>query len=234
MRLLIVEDEPNLRDSLCEQFRQAGFVVDAAADGEEGSYFATEYPVDAAIVDLGLPGISGMELIARLREAGRDFPILILTARDRWQEKVAALESGADDYVTKPFQPEEVLARIQALLRRAAGFASPVIEAGPIRLDMRAQQVFLAGKEVELTSFEYRVLEHLMRAAGKVVSKAELTESLYEQDFERDSNVIEVFVGRLRRKLDADNALKPIETLRGRGYRFALEVSRPAAEPARG
>lgn len=226
MRLLIVEDEPNLLASLTEQFRGEGFVVDAASDGEEGLYLGTEFAVDAAIVDLGLPGISGMELIARLREAGRSFPILILTARDRWQEKVAGLEAGADDYVTKPFQPEEVLARIQALVRRAAGFADPVICAEAIRLDTRTQQVEVDGTAVELTSFEYRVLEHLMRAAGKVVSKGELTESLYDQDFERDSNVIEVFIGRLRKKLDPANARKPIETLRGRGYRFALDVTR--------
>ncbi len=225
MRLLIVEDEPNLLDALCAQFRAAGFVVDGAADGEEGLYLGTEFPVDAAIVDLGLPGISGMELIRRLREGGRAFPVLILTARDRWQEKVAGLEAGADDYVTKPFQPEEVLARIQALLRRSAGFATPVLSAGVISLDTRTQQVSVDGAAVELTSYEYRVLHHLMLADGKVVSKSELTESLYDQDFERDSNVIEVFVGRLRRKLDPDNRLKPIETLRGRGYRFALEVS---------
>ncbi|MEM9386811.1 MAG: response regulator transcription factor [Pseudomonadota bacterium] len=224
MRLLIVEDEPTLLSSLSDQFRAAGFVVDAAADGEEGLYLGREYPVDAAIVDLGLPKLSGMEVISSLRADGKSFPILILTARDRWQEKVAGLEAGADDYVTKPFQPEEVLARIQALLRRSAGFANPVLNAGPIALDTRSQQVTLTEEAVELTSYEYRVLEHLMLAAGKVVSKTELTESLYDQDFERDSNVIEVFVGRLRKKLDPDNALKPIETLRGRGYRFALEV----------
>ncbi|MEO0974065.1 MAG: response regulator transcription factor [Pseudomonadota bacterium] len=224
MRLLIVEDEPNLLASLSDQFKAAGFVVDAAADGEEALYLGREFPVDAAIVDLGLPKLSGMDVIRTLRGEGKSFPVLILTARDRWQEKVAGLEAGADDYVTKPFQPEEVLARIQALLRRSAGFADPVLKAGPIALDTRSQQVLLEGEPVELTSYEYRVLEHLMLAAGKVVSKTELTESLYSQDFERDSNVIEVFVGRLRKKLDPSNTLKPIETLRGRGYRFALEV----------
>jgi two-component system response regulator PhoP len=226
MRLLIVEDERELLTSLSRQFRAAGFVVDTAADGDEGLWAATEFPIDVAIVDLGLPGLSGMELIRRVRAAGRTFPVLILTARDRWQEKVAGLEAGADDYVTKPFQPEEVLARVQALVRRAAGFASSVVEAGPIRIDTASQQVAVGGEAIELTGFEYRVLEHLVLAAGKVISKSELTERLYDQDFERDSNVIEVFVGRLRRKLDPANELKPIETLRGRGYRFVLCVSR--------
>ena len=157
-----------------------------------------------------------------LRQEGRKFPILILTARDRWQEKVSGLQAGADDYVVKPFHMEELLARVNALLRRAAGWAQPVLRGGPVTLDTRSQQVCVGERTVDLTSYEYRVLEHLMMSAGKVVSKTELTESLYEQDFDRDSNVIEVFVGRLRRKLDPDNALRPIETLRGRGYRFAL------------
>lgn len=223
MRLLLVEDEQALRETLAAAMRQAGFTVDAVADGEEGLYYGKEFPIDIAIVDLGLPGMSGMELISALRDAEHDFPILILTARDRWQDKVRGLEAGADDYVVKPFHTEEVLARINALLRRRGGWAEAVLEAGPISLDTRAQQLSVDGRVIDLTSYEYKVLEHLMMNPGKVVSKTELTESIYEQDFERDSNVIEVFIGRLRRKLDPDNTIRPIETLRGRGYRFALE-----------
>lgn len=223
MRLLLVEDDRALRETLAQSLKEAGFVVDAVADGEEGLYYGKEYPIDIAIIDLGLPGISGMDLISSLRSQDHSFPILILTARDRWQDKVRGLEVGADDYVVKPFHTEEVLARINALLRRRGGWAESVFSAGPITLDTRAQQVSVDGKTVDLTSYEYRVLEHLMLNAGKVVSKSELTESIYAQDFERDSNVIEVFVGRLRRKLDPDNNIRPIETLRGRGYRFAIE-----------
>jgi two-component system, OmpR family, response regulator PhoP len=173
-------------------------------------------------VDLGLPGLPGLELIRRLRAARKTYPILILTARDNWQDKVEGLQAGADDYVAKPFHFEEVLARVQALLRRAGGWATPQLECGVVVLDTRAQTVQVRGAPVELTSFEYRILEHLMLRAGEVVSKAELTERLYDQDFERDSNVIEVLIGRLRRKLDPAEELQPIETLRGRGYRFAL------------
>lgn len=222
MRILIVEDESALRDSLSAAFQQHGYTVSAAADGEEGTFAGTEYPIDVAIIDMGLPKVPGLELIRRLRAQGKQFPILILTARDRWQDKVEALSSGADDYVVKPFQIEEVLARVQALLRRAGGWAQPVLRCGDIALDTRAQSVSLAGSPVELTSFEYRILELLMLRAGEVISKTELTEKIYEQDFERDSNVIEVFVGRLRKKLDPDNTRQPIETLRGRGYRIAL------------
>ena len=223
MRVLVVEDEPVLRESLVQRLRDSGFVVDAAADGIEGEFAGREYPIDVAVVDLGLPGRPGLEVIRAWREAGKAFPILILTARDRWQEKVEALQSGADDYVTKPFQFEELLARLQALLRRSGGWSQPVLQAGPIELDPRSQQVRALGQPVELTAFEYRLLEYLMLHAGQVVSKSELTDKLYEQDFERDSNVIEVFVGRLRRKLDPDGQLQPIETLRGRGYRMARE-----------
>lgn len=223
MRLLVIEDESSLRDSLRERFKAEGFVVDGAADGNEGLYFASQFPVDLAIVDLGLPGMSGLELIRRLRADGKDLPILILTARDRWQDKVEGLQAGADDYVVKPFSFEEVLARVQALLRRSGGWADPVLRSGPVTLDTRSQQVSVDGRVVELTSFEYRVLECLLLAAGKVISKADLTDRLYEQDFERDSNTIEVFIGRLRKKLDPDNALQPIETLRGRGYRWSLD-----------
>jgi two-component system response regulator PhoP len=222
MRILIVEDEMALRESLKGRLEEAGFTVDVARDGEEGLFAGREYPLDVAIVDLGLPGISGLEVIRRLRADAKTYPILILTARDNWQDKVEGLQAGADDYVAKPFHFEEVLARVQALLRRAGGWASPQLKCGPVVLDTRAQTVTVAGAAVELTTFEYRILEHLMLRAGEVISKAELTERLYDQDYERDSNVIEVLIGRLRRKLDPEERLQPIETLRGRGYRFAL------------
>ncbi len=221
MRLLIVEDEPALRETLAQQFRKAGFAVDLAADGVDGEFSGKEYPVDIAVVDLGLPGKSGLDAIRAWRKADKSFPVLILTARDSWQEKVAGLDAGADDYVTKPFRFEEVLARVQALLRRSGGWSQPLLKSGVVELDNRSQEVRVAGAPVELTAFEYRLLEYLMLRAGQVVSKTELTEKLYEQDFERDSNTIEVFIGRLRRKLDPDGDRQPIETLRGRGYRIA-------------
>lgn len=223
MRVLVLEDEPVLREMLARRLREAGLVVDTAEDGVEGEYAGREFPIDVAVVDLGLPGKSGLEVIRAWRAAGSAFPILVLTARDRWQEKVEALQAGADDYVTKPFQFEEVHARLQALLRRAGGWSQPVLRSGPVELDPRSQQVTVAGQAVELTAFEYRLLEYLMLHAGQVVSKSELTDKLYEQDYDRDSNVIEVFVGRLRRKLDPDSRFGPIETLRGRGYRMTRE-----------
>ena len=225
MRLLIVEDDPVLQESLAEQLREAGHVVDTAGDGKEGLYFAEEFKPDLAIIDLGLPIMSGMDLIRAIRGQDLSFPILILTARNRWQEKVDGLSAGADDYLTKPFQFEELIARVNALVRRAAGFASPVISCGLVSMDTSAQSVTVSGEEVVLTAFEYRLLECLMLSAGRVISKAELTDRLYDQDFERDSNVIEVLVGRLRRKLDPENSTNPIETLRGRGYRFNLETT---------
>ncbi len=221
MRILVVEDDATLRNSLAEQLRGRGFAVDLAADGPEGEYAGVEFPLDVAIVDLGLPGKSGMELIRAWRRAGRQFPVLILTARDRWQDKVEGLHAGADDYMTKPFQFEELEARVQALLRRSAGWSSPVLRSGPVELETASQEVRVGGAAIELTAFEFRLLEYLMLRAGEVVSKGELTEKLYEQDFERDSNVIEVLIGRLRRKLDPDGLHQPIETLRGRGYRMA-------------
>ena len=230
MRLLLVEDDPNLSRSLAAQLEQAGYAVNAATDGREGLYLAREYPVDLAIVDLGLPTLSGVELIKSLRADGKAYPILVLTARDRWQDKVEALKLGADDYVVKPFNVEELLARVDALLRRAGGWAQSELVCGPITLDTRSQEVKVSGSKLELTSFEYKLLEYLMLHAGQVLSKTQITEALYDEDFERDSNVIEVFIGRLRRKLDPDSTYKPIETLRGRGYRLA--VARGAAETA--
>ena len=222
MRVLVVEDEATLRTSVARRLRDTGFAVDEAGDGPEGLWFAREAAPDVAVIDLGLPGLSGMEIIRTVREEGRDFPILILTARGRWEDKVDGLGAGADDYLVKPFHMEELVARIQALIRRAGGWTRSLLESGPVTVDTRSQQVMLGGDVVELTAYEYRVLECLLMRAGEVVSKTELTERIYEQDFERDSNVIEVFIGRLRRKLDPHGALSPIETLRGRGYRWTL------------
>ena len=223
MRLLVIEDDATLRESLANRLAAEGFAIEQAGDGREGLYFALEYPVDLAIIDLGLPEMSGLDIIRQAREQGKTFPILILTARDRWQDKVDGLSAGADDYVVKPFHYEEVSARVNALLRRSGGWASSSLSAGPVTLDMARQDVTVNETLIELTSYEYKIIEYLMVRAGEVISKSELTDRLYDQDFERDSNVIEVFIGRLRKKLDPDNSIKPIETLRGRGYRFALE-----------
>ncbi|EAR21168.1 response regulator transcription factor [Nitrococcus mobilis] len=229
MRALIIEDDRHLLEQLKEHLASAGLVVDTAADGREGCHMAIEYPLDVAVIDLGLPHVSGLEIIKATRAAGRRFPILILTARTRWQDKVAGLEAGADDYLVKPFHPEELLARLRALLRRTSGWAQPLLICGPVRLDISSQAVMLDGRPVALTGFEYRVLEYLMLHAGEVVSKTTLTEHLYAEDGDRDSNVIEVFVRRLRRKLDPDGRLAAIETLRGRGYRFTLPRQEPEA-----
>ena len=220
MRLLLVEDEPVLRDQLANRLRKDGYAVDTAIDGEEGLYYATEYPIDLAIVDLGLPKISGIELIRKLRKQGKDVPVLILTARNKWQDKVEGLESGADDYLAKPFHYEELAARVKALIRRSAGQADPVISVGDVKLNSVTQDVTQNGESLVLTAYEYRLLHYLMLNAGKVISKMELTDHLYEEDTDRDSNVIEVFIRRLRKKLDPDGTLEPIETLRGRGYRY--------------
>ncbi len=225
MRLLLVEDEDTLRNQLQEQLRDAGYAVDAAADGKEGYYMGREYPFDLAIIDLGLPQMSGIEIIQSLRDDGKTLPIIILTARDRWQDKVDGLEAGADDYLTKPFQLEELMARLNALLRRSTGSAQPEIKFGSITLNSSAQRVTVNDNELVLTAYEYKVLEYLVMHAGEVISKSVLTEHVYDQDFDRDSNVIEVFIGRLRKKLDPDNSYLPIETLRGRGYRFTLEAN---------
>ena len=234
MRILLVEDEAPLRETLAARLKREGYAVDMAADGDEGLYLGREVPFDVAIIDLGLPKKSGMELINDLRAAGQRCPILILTARASWQDKVTGLKQGADDYLVKPFHVEELLARINALVRRASGWTKPVLECGPIVLDTTAQTVKVDGQIADLTSYEYKVLEFLVLHAGELVSKADLTEHIYQQDFDRDSNVLEVFIGRLRRKLDPDNTLKPIETVRGRGYRFAIPRSdtTPAPPPA--
>jgi two-component system response regulator PhoP len=218
----VVEDEAAIREVLKADLCTAGYSVDLAADGEEGLYAGTEYPIDVAIIDLGLPNMSGLELIRQLRARGKTYGVLILTARDRWQDKVEGLSAGADDYVAKPFHFAEVQARLSALMRRSGGWASARLACGPLELDTRSQSVSVNGAAVELTSFEYRILEHLMLRAGEVISKSELTERLYQQDYDRDSNVVEVLVGRLRRKLDPEDLVKPIETLRGRGYRLSL------------
>jgi two-component system response regulator PhoP len=220
MRILIVEDEATLREQLTAHLQAQGFAVDAAGDGEEGLYFGREYEYDAAVVDLGLPKIDGIELITRLRKEDRAFPVLVLTARGHWQDKVQGLEAGADDYLAKPFQMEELMARLNALIRRAAGYASPVLSQGDLQLDTAKKEVRVGGSAIELTAYEYKVLEYLMLNPDRVVSKMELTDHLYDQDFDRDSNVIEVFVGRLRKKL---NPVDSIRTVRGQGYRFVAE-----------
>jgi two-component system, OmpR family, response regulator PhoP len=220
MRLLIVEDEDLLCARLVKALGDSGYVVDSASDGKTGLFEATENDYDAAIVDLGLPQLDGIGMIKALRARGRTFPILILTARDNWTDKVAGLDAGADDYVVKPFQIEEIKARLNALLRRAAGFAKPTLDFAHLSLDTTARKLTVAGADVELTAYEYKVLEYLMLHPGKVISKTELTEHLYDQDHDRDSNVLEVFIRRLRQKLDPDETLKPIDTIRGQGYRF--------------
>jgi len=226
MRLLVIEDEPALRAQLVARLLREGFRVDQSGDGDEGLYLASEYPFDALVLDLGLPGTPGLTILRRLRAAGNRLPVLVLTARGRWQDKVEGLEAGADDYLAKPFEVEELLARLRALLRRAAGAAEQVLALGPVRLDRAGQRVWVQGVPVELTAFEFRLLERLMSQPGRVLSKRELADYLYPHDEDRDSNVLEVLVGRLRRKLDPDGTWGPIETLRGRGYRF-VHADRP-------
>jgi len=222
MRMLLIEDDAALRLGLAHQLEADGYRVDQAADGEDGLFQAREYPVDLAIVDLGLPKLSGLTVVQRLRADGRTIPILILTARGSWQDKVVGLEAGADDYLVKPFEYPELAARVKALLRRSMKAASDVLTFGPLSIDFSAQAARLNGAEMDLTAYEYRVLEYLVRERARVVSKQELSDYLYPHDEDRDSNVLEVLVGRLRRKLDPDGTLVPIETLRGRGYRFTL------------
>lgn len=229
MKLLIVEDDPDLRRQLNTGLTERGYTIEEAEDGEEALYLGCEYPYDLAVVDIGLPKLSGIEVIRRWRSADRNFPILVLTARGDWKDKVEGLEAGADDYLVKPFHSEELVARLNALLRRAAGHASPKMVFGPLALDTNARVVTLHGEPVKLTSYEYRTLEYLVINTGKTISKAELTEHLYHQDFDRDSNVLEVFIRRLRQKLDPDQTLQPIETVRGLGYRFVLQASDDSA-----
>jgi two-component system, OmpR family, response regulator len=214
MRILVVEDDENLNRQMVAALTDAGYVVDKAADGEEGHYLGETTPYDAIILDLGLPIMDGVSVLEKWRRAGRKTPVLILTARDRWSDKVAGFDAGADDYVTKPFNMEEVLARIRALVRRSAGHASAELNCGPVALDSKSARVTVDGMPIKLTSLEFRLLEYLMMHGGKVISRTELVEHLYDQDFDRDSNTIEVFIGRLRKKLGVD----VLHTIRGMGY----------------
>lgn len=216
MRILVVEDDTDLNRQLVTALEEAGYVVDSATDGEDGHFLGDTEPYDAVVLDLGLPSLDGLSVLENWRRDGRTMPVLILTARDRWSDKVAGIDAGADDYVAKPFHMEEVLARVRALVRRAAGHASNELTCGPVRLDLRAGRVTLDGSPVKLTSHEYRLLSYLLHHQGKVISRTELTEHLYDQDFDRDSNTVEVFVGRLRKKIGSDL----IETIRGLGYRL--------------
>ncbi len=221
MRILLIEDEAALRRTVAAVLNETGATVDQAPDGEEGLYLAQEFPFDLAIVDLGLPKLSGLEVIRRLRAEASRLPILVLTARGRWQDKVEGLEAGADDYLTKPFEMPELVARVRALWRRAAGAATTTLALGPYTLDLDRQQVACQGAAIELTAFEFRLLDYLARHRERVVSKQELADYLYPHEEDRDSNVLEVLIGRLRRKLDPAGRWAPIETVRGRGYRFA-------------
>ncbi len=216
MRILVVEDDKDLNRQLVEALTDAGYVVDKAFDGEEGHFLGDTEPYDAVILDIGLPEMDGISVLEAWRREGRTMPVLILTARDRWSDKVSGIDAGADDYVTKPFHVEEILARIRALIRRSVGIASTEIEIGSIRLDTKLSRVSVDGKNIKLTALEFRLLSYIMHHQGKVVSRTELVEHLYDQDFDRDSNTIEVFVGRLRKKLATDL----IETVRGLGYRI--------------
>lgn len=222
MRILVIEDELALLADIKSRLQAEGYTVDTSSDGNDGYYIATEYPLDAAIVDIGLPGMSGIDIIKKLRAEQSTLPILILTARSLWQEKVEGLEAGADDYLVKPFQMEELLARMKALLRRATGSAGTELSCGGITLKLETQQVMRKDNIIDVTAYEYRMLEYLMRHNSEAVSKTRLSDYLYPHDDDRDSNVIEVLIGRLRKKLDPDSTLKPIETLRNRGYRFTL------------
>ncbi|MFC3034641.1 response regulator transcription factor [Pseudoalteromonas fenneropenaei] len=223
MRILVIEDDLHLADNLRNALEKERYSVDVCHDGESGLFHIKEYPLDMAVIDLGLPKLDGIQLIKQARAAEVNIPILILTARDRWQDKVEGLDAGADDYLTKPFHVEELIARCNALIRRSAGQSNPEIAIGPIRLNTRSQQVWVNDAEMSLTAYEYKVLEYLMVNPQKVISKAELTEHIYDQDFDLDSNVIEVFVLRLRKKLDPSGELNPVETLRGRGYRLKTQ-----------
>lgn len=229
MRAIVIEDDRDINQQIVSRLKEEGFAVDSADNGVDGLYLMQEYPSDIAIVDLGLPEMSGLEIIKKFRADGSHLPILILTARGRWQDKVEGLDAGADDYLVKPFHQEEMMARIRVLIRRAAGWSDSSLQCGPMKLDPSTQRVTLSDQEVELTAYEYKVIEYLMMHAGEIVSKSRLTEHLYDDEDDRDSNVIEVFIRRLRQKLDPDDNLKPIETLRGRGYRFTLIPAKTAS-----
>jgi len=221
MKILLIEDDENLREVLEKRLKEEGFVVETADNGEDGLFLGREFEFDLAIIDLGLPKVSGMEVIQTLRDEGQSYPVLVLTARGSWQDKVMGLDAGADDYLVKPFHFPELLARVNALVRRSAGFSSPELICGYVTLNTSTGEVKSNNRLVDLTSYEYKVLEYLMLHQNVVVSKSTLTEHIYHQDYDRDSNVIEVFVGRLRRKLqNKDIKQKVIETLRGRGYRM--------------
>lgn len=225
MRILVVEDDPDLLRQLTRALEDSGYAVDASADGEEGHYLGETEPYDAIVLDLGLPKVDGVTVLERWRRDGVAKPVLILTARDRWSEKVAGFDAGADDYLTKPFHTEELLARLRALIRRAAGHAKPMLEVGDLSVDTRAARAWVGGEPIKLTSHEFKLLQYLAHHPGEVVSRGELVEHIYDQDFDRDSNTIEVFVGRLRKKIGADR----IETVRGLGYRLiANEDAAPA------
>ncbi len=220
MRILIAEDELAIQQQVRQRLEEQGYVIDVADNGTDALYCGEEYPLDLAIIDLGLPQIDGIEVIKNLRQKGKIFPILILTARSRWQEKVLGLEAGADDYLTKPFHIEELVARVTVLLRRAAGKANNVVKNGHLSLNTSSQEVLLGDELLSLTAYEYRLLHYLLMNVGKVLSKTELVEHIYAEDDDKDSNTIEVFIRRLRKKLDPDGLNQPIETLRGRGYRL--------------
>ena len=222
MRAIVIEDDLDIQGQIVDRLKREGFAVDSADNGGEGLYLLEEYPSDVAIIDLGLPELSGLEVINSIRKKGNNIPILILTARGRWQDKVEGLDAGADDYLVKPFHHEEMMARIRVLIRRASGWSDSRIVCSPVILDTSTQRTYVDERELDLTAFEYKVLEYLMLHAGEVISKTVLTEHLYDDESDNDSNVIEVFIRRLRQKLDPDESLQPIETLRGRGYRFTL------------
>jgi len=226
MRAIVIEDDLAINDQIVSRLKQEGFAVDSADNGVDGLYLIQEYPSDVAIIDLGLPQMSGLEVIKKIRAEGSQLPVLILTARGKWQDKVEGLDAGADDYLVKPFHQEEMMARIRVLIRRAAGWSDSSLQCGPVVRDPSSQRVTLSDHEIELTAYEYKVIEYLMFHAGEVVSKSVLTEHLYDDEDDRDSNVIEVFIRRLRQKLDPDEKLQPIETLRGRGYRFTLSPAK--------
>lgn len=220
MRILIIEDEINIRSQIRRHLEKLGYQVDETGDGKEGLYFATEYPVDAAIIDLGLPSLPGLEIIKHLRQQGSQVPILVLTARGRWEDRVEGLEAGADDYLAKPFQMEELSARIKALIRRVVGAPQSLLKCGNLVLNLESQKALLDGEIIELTTFEYRMLEYLAQRYEKVVSKDELRNYLYPHDYDPESNVLTVLLGRLRKKLDPEGIRNPIETVRSRGYRL--------------